>query len=341
MTNSLADDQQRLYVAKVSLVVGIFVMGLKFYAYHITGSQAVLSDALESIINVFTASMVLMTIRLAIKPADKDHPYGHGKVEFFSSAFEGALIAFAAIYICISAFSSMMYGHEILRITEGVFLVIFAGACNFALGLYLLKRGRQLHSIALESSGSHILSDVWTSVGLMVGLMVVKISGWNWLDAVLALGVGVYLAYTGLKIIRKSIAGLMDEEDPKVLQHVASVMHQHMNKGIIDIHEMRVIRAGRLHHLDMHVILPEFWTIDQAHDRLKQFEHNVFEDYTFDGQMHYHYDPCRQKYCEVCDLENCSIRQKDFNPKESSTDRISQSQSDNAIPIDEDVTKNQ
>jgi len=330
MTTSLADDQQRLYAARVSLVVGVLIMLCKFFTFRLTASEAVLSDALESIVNVVSAGMVLLTIRLTSKPADRDHPYGHGKVEYFSSAFEGGLVAFAALLICIEAAGALIYGHELHQLGLGLYLVVIAGLGNLWLGLFLKQRGKRLKSEALLASGSHILSDVWTSIGVLAGLLIVRLTGWVWVDAVFALGVGVYLATVGVGIVRRSIAGLMDEEDPQILHELAQVMQPHMTQGIIDVHEMKLIRSGRNHHLDFHLVLPEFWDVTQVHNRVKEFEAAVFENYPYSGEMHFHYDPCRKNYCQHCDLDNCPIRQVEFEPHMQQV-AIKQSQSETTL----------
>ena len=335
MDKSLADDQQRMYAARISFIVGIGIMLCKFFAYRVTSSEAVLSDALESIVNVVSAAMVILTIRLTQKPADKDHPYGHGKVEFFSAAFEGGLVACAALFICIEAITSLLYGHQLSRLTEGLLIIAIAGIANLLLGLYLLKRGERLKSLALESSGKHVISDFWTSAGIIGGLLIVKLTGWIWLDSLLALCVGLYLAWVGFKIVKKSVDGLMDGEDQDVLQEIASVLQPHMTQGIIDVHEMKLIRSGRNHHIDLHLVLPEFWSIKQAHERVEQFEEAVFKDYPYEGEMHFHYDACQQNYCAQCDLKECHLRKEPLNPKVKRGEiiPIRQSQSDESIPL--------
>lgn len=329
MNNSSSrQDDQRLFAAKISLSIGLLVMTLKFIAVRLTSSQAILSDALESIVNVVAASMVVLTISYTAKPADKDHPYGHGKVEYFSAAFEGGLVSFAALLIIVESCSSLIYGSKLENIHQGLGIVFISGAINFALGYYLVQRGKSLQSLALKSSGYHVLSDVWTSVGLIVGLFLVHLTGWLWMDAVIALGFGFYLAFIGLGIVREAGGGLMDKEDPQVLNKITQAVKPHMQDGIIDIHEMKVIRSGRYHHIDMHLVLPEYWTVLQSHERTKAFEQAVINDYSFDGEMHFHYDPCRRDFCRRCNLKDCPIRQHDFMPDDVDAHAVRQSQSE-------------
>jgi len=168
---------------------------------------------------------------------------------------------------------------------------------------------------------------VWTSVGIIVGLFVVQVTGWVWVDAAIAAIFGVYLAFVGWGIVAAASAGLMDKEAPEVLQTIAAALKPHTQAGIIDIHEMKVIRAGRYHHIDMHVVLPSHWTMDQVHERVTIFEQAAFADYAFDGEMHFHYDPCRQAFCDICDLSDCQFRLQALKSTESTHVAIRQSQS--------------
>ncbi|MEC8010977.1 MAG: cation diffusion facilitator family transporter [Pseudomonadota bacterium] len=320
-------DQQRLFASKISLYVGLTIMLLKFFAYRVTNSESILSDALESIVNVVAAFMVIVTIKYSSKPADKDHPYGHGKMEFFSAAFEGGLISFASLLIIVESSTALLYGHIMHDLGHGLVIIIVAGIGNLLLGWYLLHKGKALQSIALQSSGKHVLSDVWTSVGIIVGLALVHLTGWVWLDAVIALSFGLYLGYVGFSIVADASGGLMDKEDPEVIEKITQALKPHMNNGIIDIHEMKVIRSGRYHHIDMHLVLPDHWTIAQTHERIKTFEEAVLNDYLFDGEMNFHYDPCRIKFCSTCDLKACDSRQAPFEPAEKGIS-IRQSQID-------------
>ena len=329
--SSKVHDSQRLWAAKVSLIIGSAIMLLKFFAFKLTSSEAILSDALESIANVVAALMVVITIMYTAKPADKDHPYGHGKIEYFSAAFEGGLVSFAALFIMVESITALIYGHMVHNIGSGVVIVIIAGLSNLALGGYLVRSGKRLQSIALESSGKHVLSDVWTSVGLLLGLAIVHWTGWVWLDAVIAFFFGLYLAFVGYEIVTEAAGGLMDKEDPEVLQDIAAALKPHSMNGIIDIHEMKVIRSGRYHHIDMHVVLPGHWTVEQVHERVKVFEQAAIDDYVVDGEMHFHYDPCRQDFCAVCDLKDCKLRQEEYQPEEPVPVQIRQSQSEEVV----------
>jgi cation diffusion facilitator family transporter len=316
---NLDQDKIRLRIAKLSLVVGVLLLGVKFLAYEMTDSQAILSDALESIVNVLGALIALVTISIASKPADKDHPYGHGKAEYFSVAFEGGFISFAAILIFYEAIHALITKSRVHNLDVAIYFIAFAGAVNGLLGFYLKRTGKKLKSLALSGSGDHLISDAITSVALILGLGVVKLTGAYWIDAVLALIFGIFLVKTGFGLVKKSMSGLMDAEDMGVITRLGKIFAKKIFPGIIRIHYTRVIRSGRYHHIDAHVVVPEFWDITKGHGEVSRFEKLVFQDYPNEGELHFHLDPCRRAYCEVCDLSDCPIRQKPFEKRLSFT----------------------
>jgi cation diffusion facilitator family transporter len=178
---------------------------------------------MESIVNVVAATLALFVIYYAAKPVDEDHPYGHGKVEYFSAAFEGGLISLAAVLIAIDAVKKILEPEPLQDLTLGLLLVVGAGVGNLLLGLFLIRRGKATGSLALRASGKHVITDFWTSAMVIAGLAVVGVTGWIWLDPLLALGVGLYLGYQGFQLVRESVAGLMDAEDPRVLADLAVI----------------------------------------------------------------------------------------------------------------------
>ncbi len=296
----------------LSLFVSVVLLVGKFWAYNLTHSQAIFSDAVESIVNVFTAMGAILVIIYSARPADSGHPYGHGKVEYFSAAFEGGLIVFAALFIFIESVKALIEGKSAQQLDFGLLLTIIAGVINLGLGFYLHKRGVEKGSIALKASAKHVISDFWTSLGVVIGLILVYFTGIAWLDAVTAILVGCLLVYSGLQLMRESMAGLMDEQDVKVLEELAQVFSANAKEGIIQIHNVKTIRSGWYHHIDAHVVLPEFWTVKEVHDKMGVFEKDVIKSYPYGGEMNFHFDPCRKAYCRVCDLHNCPIRQEQF-----------------------------
>ncbi len=298
--------------AYISLTVSTLLMLVKFFAYYLTGSQAILSDALESIVNVTAATLALFIIYISAKPADRDHPYGHGKAEYFSSVFEGALISFAAIMIFIESIDAIVHGRALKRLDTGLVLITAAGIANALLGFYLVRLGRKHHSVALISSGKHVLSDFYTSAAVIAGLILVRFTGLNWLDPAAALIVGLVLAWTGFHLVRDAIQVLMDAEDSALITSLGEHFTAARIEGIIRVHHTRVIRSGAYHHIDAHVVVPEFWDVLTAHNTTNDFEHKVIERYGHEGEIHFHIDPCRRVYCHACDVADCKIRREAF-----------------------------
>jgi cation diffusion facilitator family transporter len=298
-----------------SLMVGIAALGLKFWAYELTNSQAVLSDALESIVNVVAAGFALIVIHYAARPPDDEHPYGHGKTEFFSAAFEGGLVVFAAVLILIDSALALTTGHVVREADTGLIVLGAAGLLNFALGAALLRVGRNQNSPTLEASGQHVLSDVWTTGAALVGLMLVHFTGAQWIDPLLGLGAGAYLGFVGLRILRASVGGLLDEQNRDVLSHLGTAIDEVRRPGMIGVHGARIMRSGTYHYIDAHVIVPEFWDVRHSHDEVNRFERDAMERYKYKGEIHFHIDPCRRNYCKKCNVSDCQIRRDDFKEK--------------------------
>jgi|SRR6185312_5874692 len=298
--------------AWISLIASLVILAAKFFAYDLTHSTAVLSDATESIINVVAALVALFVLRAVAAPADEDHPYGHGKLEYFSAAFEGGLIAFAALVIGYEAVHALLVGNQVHQPDVGLWIMAGAGVLNLILGLYLKKVGKKHNSETLKASGVHVIADVWTTVGVIVGLGVVAITNISWIDQVVALVVAVQLCYSGVRIVRKSAGGLIDEIEPASLAELAAAFEKHRQPWIIDIHQLKVIRSGRFHHIDAHLVVPEFWNVAQTHAESQILEANVVATYPFDGEIAFHVDPCEKKYCANCKMDGCPIRVKKF-----------------------------
>jgi cation diffusion facilitator family transporter len=306
------ENRVRLTAGTISLVVGAGLMLIKFLAYRVTGSSAILSDALESIINVVAAAFAMGSILFAGRPADRGHPYGHGKIEYFSAAFEGGLISFAAVAIIIKAVEALTKGSHVESIETGLIIIAAAGAVNALLGLFLLRVGKRTNSLILMADGHHVLSDFWTTAGVIVGLILVKVTGQTWLDPLVAIVVALNLARTGFLLVRHAARALLDEEDSELLQKILDSSEKVRSAGIIRIHHLRAIRVGRFAHVDAHLVVPEFWTVQEAHDQQDAFEKRLLEITSIEGEVLFHTDPCWQLYCEVCDLGNCPVRKTAF-----------------------------
>jgi cation diffusion facilitator family transporter len=308
----LADSRVRTRAGLLSLVVSILLLGAKYQAYRMTGSTAILSDALESIVNVVAAVFALGGIAFAAQPADRNHPYGHGKIEFFSAAFEGGLIAFAAVLIIYEVIQALLHGVEIRALDAGLAIVFGAGLANLALGLYLLRVGRAYQSLTLVADGKHVLSDFWTSVGIVVGLLLVRATGLWWLDPLTAAVVALNLMWTGFRLVRHAAGGLLDEEDPGLLSRLLAALDARLGQGVIRVHHLRAIRAGRFHHVEAHLVVPEFWPVDRAHELSEDLAARVIAELGVEGELVFHTDPCHRIYCAMCDLDDCIVRREPF-----------------------------
>jgi cation diffusion facilitator family transporter len=315
MVDAIAAGEEaraRLRAVVISLAVSVLLLAAKYQAYRLTGSTAILSDALESIVNVVAAVFAIGALIFAGRPADRNHPYGHGKMEFLSAAFEGGLIAFAALVILYEVVQSLLHAVELRSLDLGLAIVLGAGLANLALGYYLIRAGRRYDSLTLIADGRHVLADFYTSAGIVIGLLLVRVTGVALLDPVVAAVVGFNLMWTGVRLIRQAASGLLDEEDPALLDRLLNVLQPHLGQGVIRVHHLRAIRAGRFHHVDAHLVVPEFWTVEDSHELAEDLGERVMKELSVEGEMTLHTDPCHRIYCRMCDLDDCPIRREPF-----------------------------
>jgi cation diffusion facilitator family transporter len=306
------NTRTRLKAGLISLIVGAVLLCMKFLAYELTGSTAVLSDALESIVNVIAALFALGSLIFAGRPADRNHPYGHGKIEYFAAAFEGGLITFAAVLILYEAGNGLVEAPQLQQLDLGLIVTFGAGVANALLGWFLLRVGRRTQSVTLVADGQHVLSDFWTSLGVITGLLLVKLTGITWFDPAVAAVVGVNLGWTGLRLVRHAAGGLLDEEDTTLLGKLIRAFDAYRLPGIIRIHHLRAIRAGRFTHVDAHLVVPEFWSVEHAHALMETFEERVMSACGVEGEIAFHIDPCHRAYCAHCDVFDCPVRVEPF-----------------------------
>ena len=264
--------RNHLLAISASLLIGAGLMAVKFIAFYLTGSAAILSDALESIINVVAAGFALGSIIIAAKSPDPDHPYGHGKVEYFSAGFEGALIVLAALGIFYAAWPRLLNPQAIPKLEKGLLLILGAALVNLVLGMVLVMLGRRTKSIVLTADGKHVLTDVVTTVGVVLGLVGVYFTGWNWLDGAVAILVGLNILVTGARLVHQAAAGLMDKSDPELLEEICRVIAEQRRPMWIDIHQLRARRAGTRVFIDFHLILPRDLSLEASHAEVKQLE---------------------------------------------------------------------
>jgi len=308
MDSALPSQTARIRIAVLSIVVGCLVLGMKYFAFHVSQSAALKSDAIENVVNVVAAVFALGAIIFADKPADREHPYGHGKIEHFSAAFEGGMISLAAVLIGYEAIRSIVEGVPIRNLTLGLGINFAAGVINGLLGLFLVWQGKRHKSSALEADGHHVFSDFYVTLGLGAGLLLVKATGLTWLDPAMAMAVCAMLAYTGFKLVRSSSAALLDTEDPDMVQRLVAAINQVRSKDIVAIHELRTLRSGRYIHVDIHIMIPEFYGIGQGHELADRFGKAVLEVAGIEGELHTHVDPCVKTFCDQCEVDPCPVR---------------------------------
>jgi cation diffusion facilitator family transporter len=258
--------------AWISIGAAVATILLKGVAWLLTGSVGLLSDALESFVNLAGALMALWMLSLAEQPADEMHPHGHGKAEYFSSAFEGLLILVAAVSIGYTAVERLLHPRALEAIGAGLLVSVLASAINLGVARILLKVGKEHRSITLEADAHHLMTDVWTSVGVIVAVGLVALTGWDWLDPTIALAVAANIVWTGWQLMRRSASGLMDESIPEQdLNSITRTLDAYRANGI-SFHALRTRQAGRRSFVSLHILVPGDWSVKQAHDWLERIE---------------------------------------------------------------------
>jgi cation diffusion facilitator family transporter len=301
---------------RISFVVSFLLLIIKFYSFYITNSTAILTDALESIVNVVAAGFAAYSIFLSSMPRDDNHPYGHGKIEFFSAGVEGTLIILAGIFICYQSIYNLFFPKELEKLLEGVLLVSFAGTVNGVLGFMLFKKGKKLNSLTLEASGKHLITDTLTSFLLVFGVLVIYLTGYEFLDSVIAIIFSFYIVYSGYGLVRRSVAGLMDEADPLAVESTVRVINQNRKTTWIDIHNMRVQQYGGDRHIDLHLTLPYYLDLKQVHNEVEELEKVLEDDWPGDMEVFVHSDPCiPEKCCHYCQIQDCPVRKVPLDTK--------------------------
>ena len=263
--------------AWLSIGAAIVTIGLKSMAYWLTGSVGLLSDTIESGVNLVGGVMALAMLTVAARPADEDHPYGHDKAEYFSSGVEGTLIFIAAIGIAITAVERIVNPKPLEQIGLGLGISVLASLVNLAVALVLLKVGRARKSIALEANAYHLLTDVWTSVAVVMGIGLVAITGWNRLDPLVAILVAANIVWTGGKIVQRSVGGLMDQALPADEQAILHKIIEQYDQGEVTCHQVATRQAGSRRFVSLHVLAPGAWTVQRGHELLDRLEKDIFQ----------------------------------------------------------------
>ena len=307
-------NKQKFIFQRNVAIVGVILFIGKLIAWHLTNSDAVFSDAMESIVNIISAFMGLYSLYLAAQPKDENHPYGHGKVEFVTSGIEGSLIIFAGIIIIVEAVDSLLHTNALKKLDYGIFIVLGTAIANYIMGYISIQKGKKENSIVLISSGKHLQSDTITTIGVVLSLILVYFTQIFWIDAAVALLFGSYIIFVGYKIVRKSLSGIMDEADPDLLSAVVEVLQRDRKKEWIDIHNMKIQQYGSGLHIDAHITLPWYNDLRSSHQEMENIIKTLVAETERNVEFNFHMDDCKPHSCEICELE-CVHRQHSFKKK--------------------------
>jgi cation diffusion facilitator family transporter len=304
--------QQNLRVQKWVAILSVFLLAVKLIAYYSTYSVSILTDALESIVNVVAGFIGLYSLYIAAKPRDRDHPYGHGKAEFISAAIEGTMIGSAGAIILYKAVQSLIHPVALQKIDYGIILVAVTAVINFIVGYFCLRTGRKNNSAALIASGKHLQTDTFSTAGIIAGLLLLYFTGYGWIDGVVAILFGGFIMITAYRIVRSSIAGIMDEADMKLLNRMVHVLNANRRENWVDLHNLRVIKYGSVLHVDCHLTVPWYLNVHEAHKEIDALAALIRKEFGESFELFVHSDGCLPFQCQICNKQDCSVRQHNF-----------------------------
>ena len=308
----MSASKENLNLQKIITVIAIILFIVKLAAWFITNSLAILTDALESIVNIVAGFLGLYSLSLSAKPKDADHPYGHGKVEFISAAIEGTLIITAGFFIIYKAVQNFFYPHEIAKLNLGILLVSSTAIVNFIAGSVCLATGKRNKSLQLIAGGKHLITDTYSTIGILAGLAVIYFTGYTLIDSLIACIVAIIIIYTGYTIVRPSIAGIMDEADKTLLNDIVACLNKHRRENWIDIHNMRIIKYGSTLHCDCHLTVPWYLNVREAHDEIEALGALIKNEFGEAVELFVHSDGCQEYSCRICSKQNCMVRLHPF-----------------------------
>jgi cation diffusion facilitator family transporter len=304
--------QENISIQRWVAIVATILFLLKLAAYYLTQSVAVLTDALESTVNVIAGFIGLYSLHVAAKPRDVDHPYGHGKAEFLSAAVEGALVVMAGLIIIYQAVIDFIRPHMIQKLDKGIYIVGFTAIVNFIVGAICIAKGRRNNSMALTAGGKHLQSDTYSTIGIITGLAIIWFTHLVWLDGVVSIIFAGIILYTGYHILRKSVAGIMDEADLQLLQEMVDYVNHHRRENWIDLHNLRVIKYGGLLHVDCHLTVPWYLNVLEAHHEVEQLTRLIKARFGEQMEFFVHTDACTDFACHICTKHDCGVRKHPF-----------------------------
>lgn len=308
MEKAIQNFRTQLYV----LLLSVVLFTIKIVAWYLTGSLSILTDALESIVNIVAGIAGAYSLFVAAKPKDAEHPYGHGKAEFLSAALEGTLIILAGLYIIYESLQSLFLSHSLSALNNGMILIGASALINYFAGAFCLRQGKRNRSLALQATGKHLQTDAWSSFAIISGLLLIAIFKIFWLDKVLAMAMSVLIIYNGYKILRQSVAGIMDEADKDLLNETIQLINENRRLNWIDLHNLRVIKYGSRLHVDCHLTVPWYLNVHEAHKEVELLNQLIDEKYGAAVEMFVHTDGCLPMSCPICVKDECPVRQSPF-----------------------------
>ncbi len=284
-------------------------------AWYLTHSVAILTDALESTVNVVAGIIGVYSLYVSAKPKDEDHPYGHGKIEFISAAVEGTLIAGAGLLIIYQATTNLFHPLAIKKLDYGIILVAATALVNYVTGKICLRTGTKNNSLPLIASGKHLITDTWSTLGIITGLVLIYFTRLAWLDSAVAFVFAFIIIYTGYKIVRTSIAGIMDESDMTLLNSLVGLLNDYRRENWIDLHNLRIIKYGSTIHMDCHLTLPWYLNVQEGHEEIEALAGIVKNKYGEAVELFVHADGCQEFSCRICSKHDCLVRQHNLEKK--------------------------
>ena len=311
----LKTQQQNLNIQKWIAAISVLLLAVKFLAYYLTHSVAILTDAMESIVNVAAGFIGLYSLYISAKPRDINHPYGHGKAEFLSAAVEGTLILSAGAIIIYKAVQHLIYPGPINSIDKGMILVGITGLVNLCVGFLGFRYGKRNQSLALVASGRHLISDSYSTFGIVAGLLLISFTKLVWIDGVIAVFFGGIIIYTGYRIVRRSIAGIMDEADEELLEKMVKAFNANRKENWVDVHNLRVIKYGSILHVDCHLTVPWYLNVNEAHAEIEALGSVIKKEFGESIELFVHSDGCLYVQCPICLKSNCPVRHHPFERK--------------------------
>ncbi|MDP4282901.1 MAG: cation diffusion facilitator family transporter [Bacteroidota bacterium] len=337
----LKASRENLRLQKIITFIAILLFIIKGVAAIITGSLAILTDALESIVNVVAGALGLYSLYVSSKPKDADHPYGHGKVEFISAAVEGSLIILAGFFIIYNAIVHIIYPHSIAKLDLGILLISITAIINYIAGTVCVSTGKRNNSLQLIAAGRHLKTDTYSTLGIVAGLSLIHITKLEFIDSIIAGIVAIIIILTGYKIARTSIAGIMDEADTQLLNDIVTLLNKNRPENWIDLHNLRIIKYGSTLHCDCHLTVPWYLNVYEAHaeiDALAQLIRNKFGESL---ELFVHSDGCQEYSCKICAKKNCLVRKHPFEKRIHWTINNISKDSKHSILIEKEINQNQ